>query len=370
MKTNYIKIIYRFISIHFLSAFSIVFTAISCIISLFSFLDRGRIYSKHEINVSGSIMMQLALQDILNAINLVLPLSILIASIITFHKLSKSSELIVIRSVGISIFKIIRPIIFICISIGILNMTILSPLSTMYGRYIDKLKYKEKITTNNPFSFTKNGLWIKERSKDKQSFINVEYIQKIDNELHGNNIIIFTSNLNNIFQKKIHAETGILKSNILILNNVKSINSRLQVNKAKIYEYSTNLTIDKIENASNLPTEFSFWQLPSFISFFEKAGFSVRKYKSYYYTLLFLPLSLIAMLFIGLIFSISTKRNQIYVIIRLFSGIITGFSVFFLDQVIHAFGVSGRFPILFSVISIPTIAILICINILLHLEEG
>ena len=82
------------------------------------------------------------------------------------------------------------------------------------------------------------------------------------------------------------------------LFNVKMIDPRLYVENFSQYSYPTSLTVDKIEENSSAPETFSFWELPSFISFFENAGFSARKHRAYFYTLLFMPLVLCAMLFI------------------------------------------------------------------------
>ena len=76
------------------------------------------------------------------------------------------------------------------------------------------------------------------------------------------------------------------------------------------------------------------------------------------------------MLLISSIFSISPKRNQSNLVLKLSGGVLAGFGIFFLDQVIHAMGASGKLPLLISSISIPFIAILFCITVLLYHEDG
>jgi lipopolysaccharide export system permease protein len=257
-----------------------------------------------------------------------------------------------------------------CIAIGLLNMAVLSPIGSALQKRISKLSYKYEISNSNPMLFSQNGLWLKEKSDLTQSFIYAEYIKKEGQELNAKNLTIFVTDLKNNFLKRIEARSAILKNHKLILNNVKMIDPQLVIDEFDIYDYPTLLTIDKIEENSSEPESFSFWELPGFIRFFEKSGFSARKHLSYFYTLLFLPLTLCAMLFISSIFSISPKRNQANLVFKLTGGILIGFGAFFMDQIVRAIGTSGRIPIFIANITIPVVTIMLCITILLYQEDG
>ncbi len=368
MSIKYNKIIYKFLSTHFLKIFGIVFFSISILIALFAIINKGSNFLNKGIPYT--VVLQFAIQDIFTAINLILPLSILISTIILFYKLSKTNELIILRSVGLSVWQFISPIIIICFFIGMINLIIFNPLNVIIKRHTTKVSYKYKITNINPLSFSQNGLWLKEKSEKTQAFINVEYLKKENSELFGKNILIFTTDLDNKFLKKIEAETGVLVNNILTLNNVRETDNKFKSISVPEYKYTTNLTIEKIENTSNTPDSFLFWDLPAFIDFFERAGFSAKKYISYLYILIFAPIIYISMVFVATLFSISNKRNQLYIIIKLFLGIVLGFILFFIEQVFIALGISGRIPVLLSIIGIPITSILFCINLLLHSEDG
>ena len=51
-------------------------------------------------------------------------------------------------------------------------------------------------------------------------------------------------------------------------------------------------------------------------------------------------------------------------------GIATGFIVYFMSQVIFAFGINGYIPSFFAAWTPALIAMLISVSILLHLEDG
>lgn len=370
MKIKKYNILYKFLAIHFLKSFSLVFFCIAGIIALFSIIDNTKSFANKAKDIPIGITIQYALLDISYTLTTVLPLSVLLAGILTFWKLSRTSELTVIRSIGISVWQFLAPVLAMCIAIGILNMTVLSPIGSALQKRISKLSYKYEISNSNPMLFSQNGLWLKEKSDLTQSFIYAEYIKKEGQELNAKNLTIFVTDLKNNFLKRIEARSAILKNHKLILNNVKMIDPQLVIDEFDIYDYPTLLTIDKIEENSSEPESFSFWELPGFIRFFEKSGFSARKHLSYFYTLLFLPLTLCAMLFISSIFSISPKRNQANLVFKLTGGILIGFGAFFMDQIVRAIGTSGRIPIFIANITIPVVTIMLCITILLYQEDG
>lgn len=370
MKIKKYNILYKFLAIHFLKSFGLVFCCISGIIGLFSIIENSQSFANKPQMIPFSITLQYAILDIFYTLNTVLPLSVLLSGILTFWKLSRTSELTVIRSIGISVWQFLTPILLVCISIGILNMSVLSPINSALQKRISRLSYKYEISHSNPMLFSQSGLWLKEKNDTSQSFIYSEYIKKEGEELHAKNIIIFITDLKNNFVKRIEAKSGILRNNKLILEKVKIIDPQLIIDEFEIYDYPTMLTTDKIEENSSEPESFSFWELPGFISFFEKSGFSARKHLSYFYTLLLLPFTLCTMLLISAIFSISPKRNQANLVFKLSGGILIGFGVFFIDQIVRAIGTSGRIPILLSNITIPMVTILLCITILLYQEDG
>lgn len=370
MKIKKYNILYRFLSLHFIKSFGLVFCCIAGIIALFSIIKSIKSFATKARDIPFSVTIQYALLDISYTLTTTLPLSVLLAGILTFWKLSRTSELTVIRSIGISVWQFLTPVLGVCIAIGFLNMSVLSPIGSALQKRISRLNYKYEISHSNPLLFSQNGLWLKEKSDLTQSFIYAEFIKKEQNVLNAKNLTIFVTDLKNNFLKRIEADSATLQNHRLILKNVKIIDPKLFIDEFDIYDYPTVLTVDKIEENSSDPESFSFWELPGFIRFFEKSGFSARKHLSYFYTLLFLPLTLCAMLLISAIFSISPKRNQANLVFKLTGGILIGFGAFFIDQVVRAIGTSGRIPIFISNITIPVVAILLCITILLYEEDG
>ena len=316
------------------------------------------------------LLIEFCLRDIFTFMHLLLPTSVLIATLITFNNLSKSHELVIIRSIGVSIWQMSRPILIILILLGCVNAGVLSPFHSKLRSDINKTSYEKKITSTNPFEFSQNSLWLKEKINDFNIFIKIGFVKKVNDELHGNKITLVKTDSNNNLVEKLEAKTGILKDKHFTLKSVKYLNKDLEQKSIETYEYETTFNTQKIETVAQSPFDISFWDLPKFIMFFNKTGFAVKNHLSYFYILLFLPLTLIYMFLIGLLFSISSKRGQFFTTLKLFAGFITGFTFLFLEQMIHAVGITGSLNLLISVIIVPVIVILFSINLLLYNEDG
>ena len=65
------------------------------------------------------IILELMLYASANWVPVALPLSILMASIMTFGSLGENNELIAMKSSGLSLFKIMKPLMFLVIFIAV-----------------------------------------------------------------------------------------------------------------------------------------------------------------------------------------------------------------------------------------------------------
>ncbi len=366
-KQNKKHILYKFIGLHFTKTLLAVAFVLFAITSILCVMKIGR---KIDEPVPTLLLIEFCLRDIFTFMHLLLPASVLIATLITFNNLSKSHELVIIRSIGISIWQMSRPIVIILFCLGIFNAMVLSPLHSKLRQDINKTSYEKKITATNPFEFSQNSLWLKEKINDENIFVKIGFVKKVNNELHGDKITLVKTDSNNNLIEKIEAETGILKDKHFTLQSITSLNKNLEKKSVDKYEYETTFNTEKIETVAQSPFDISFWNLPKFIIFFNNSGFAVKNHLSYFYILLFLPLTLTYMFFIGLLFSISSNRNQVFTTLKLFTGFLVGFSLLFFEQIIHTIGITGSLNLLISVIIVPIIAILFSVNMLLYNEDG
>lgn len=150
-----------------------------------------------------------------------IPISCLISSFLLLQKFSKTSELTALRASGLSLKKVIFPIVVFSLFISFINFFITSEL-TPYCRIHSKKIAHEEITLNPIMLLEKQELL-----KIKNSYID---LKTSDDKTSGKDLFFITTNkskgrLNLIFAKKISLEKDDLTGeNISIISYFESEN--------------------------------------------------------------------------------------------------------------------------------------------------
>ena len=363
------RIINMFLMGHFFRAFGLVLGAVAGIILVFTAISTGAASSKPDMPLSAVMLM--GMSEVFMALNVLLPMSVLLGGTIAFWRISRSSELTVIRSVGISVWGFIAPPIIACMLIGAVYITVLNPISAALYRRVQNIGQQYSLDTTAPMLFSQRGLWLKEQKREGvEGYLYAGTVRRDGDALLAQEITAFEVGENSRFLRRIEAASGKLSGESFELSDARIVNPDLSVEIVPSLSYPTQLSVDKIEENSSAPESFSFWRLPGFIEFFEDAGFSTRRHRAQFYSILFMPLLLTAMLFISAIAPISPKRSQANLFLKLSAGIGIGFVTFFMTQVVRAMGASGRIPVILAASSIPIVALLISATVLLALEDG
>ncbi len=135
------------------------------------------------------------------------------------------------------------------------------------------------------------------------------------------------------------------------------------------FRMPTQLTLDQIQDSFSAPATFSFWQLPGFISVLEKAGFSALKHRLHFHSLMAMPLLLGGMLLLAAVFALRPpRRGRTGIMIVI--GLVAGFMLYFMTNIIYALGAAGDLPIVLAAWAPSLIVVMTAGAVLLHLEDG
>lgn len=356
---KFFDIISRYITKQLLSNFLMVFFAILGIILLFDSIEALRRVSGRE-DVNLLFTAQYAITRIAKTVEIVIPFVVMVAAMITFWKLSKNNEFVVIRTAGVSIFGFLRPLIIATFALGLLNITILNPISSKMFEWHQILSYRLSSHNPNAVLFSSKGLWIRE-ALDNEHILLIQaktVRQEKDNLLWMRDISITEINSASQITESFEAYFATLKGNVFHMKDVKKMSDGKPVENMTDYTYETNIDAQRIKENFIEPDAISFWQLPDTIAFYESAGFSARLHWMRYLSLLLSPFLLIGMLLMAAVFMLQNTLRSSAVMWRVVISIATGFSIYFLSQVIYAFGVNGYIPVWLAV-SVPTIIILL-----------
>ncbi len=298
----------------------------------------------------------------------IFPFIILFGSLTTFYNMAKGSELIIFRSSGISVWKILTPPILVVSIIGLFLIFALQPFIAFASSKFKELEARSIRGQVSLITLSENGLWLKEENLENDTYYIIHSLGMDKRRGDIENVIFFNYQENGNLLRRIDADNAQLSRGQWILSNAW-IKETAETVYYENYKINTNLTIDQIQENFSPPETISFWALPNFITIAEEAGFASQRHKTRFFNLIIFPFFLIAMVLAAAPFSINyirTSRTNVLI----FGGIITGLAVYTLSSVSLAFGSSGVINPLLSAIITPIIAITGSVTVLLYTEES
>ena len=122
----------------------------------------------------------------------------------------------------------------------------------------------------------------------------------------------------------------------MVINNSENINKNLNEFKV-LTNLKSRFIAQKIINNFEDTKLFSIFDLPKLIGDLEQSGFSSRKFRVYYYSLLNKPSIFVATVLIATFFGINNVRNK-NAILYIIAGITFGLVLYIGLSIINAFG--------------------------------
>jgi len=358
-----------YIARQFAAAFATVLLVIMGVIMLFDVIELIR-RGAGRVELDIWVLLGMALLKLPQMIHTVLPFAVMIGAMVAFWRLTRTHELVVARSAGISVWQFLTPVLATVAVLGVLEVTAFNPLAAvMYARY-EKLQDEVLLGKSSALDVSEVGLWLREGDEREQKVVHAEDVHQEGLTLNLRGVHIFLYDGPDHFARRVYARSGRLVDGALELSDVW----HMEGGRASVHQDSlrlpTELTLDRVHDNFASPETMSFWQLPAFIGFFEKAGFAATKHRMYLQSLLASPLLYCAMVLIAAIFSLKPNMRSGGLLVRVGGGVAAGFTVYFFSKIIYAFGLSATLPQSLAAWSPALVASLMGLSGLLHLEDG
>lgn len=350
-------------------SFLSVLMVICAIIMMFDMIEILR-KTSGRYDVSVWFLIQYVIAKLPETVDKIIPFVVMVSTMITFWRLSKMNEFVIIRAAGVSIWGVLTPVLLAVFFIGMFWIMVINPFSSRMYELRETMSYRLK--TNNPdaFLFSNKGLWIRESLKpDVVSVINTGAINLKEDVLWLHDVSIIEIDEKMQVKRRIEAFVANLKGEELDLRDVRIYKSGQKAEIINNMKYPTKMSLQRIKDNFVDPEAISFWNLPDTIDFYQASGFSVQRYLMRYISLIALPFMLMAMVLVAGIFSLKPNQRQGGVLMMIVFGIATGFSVYFISQVISAFGINAYIPIWFAVWAPAIVVTSISVSYYLHKEE-
>ena len=302
----------------------------------------------------------------------ILPLIVMLSAVALFLGLSRSCELVVVRTAGRSGLSFLLAPVVTALAIGAFAVGVLNPLVAATSHRYDLLS-EGHARGGSILSISEAGLWLRQGDQAGQTVIEAKRANLDGTALYEVSFLTFGPDGTPI--ERIEAAEATLIPGFWALKNARlwTLSDANPQRGVQILgqgaTLATELTRDQIHDSFGMPSAISFWNLPAYVAGLERAGFSARNYFVWYQVELAHPLLLAAMVLIAAGFTMRHARvAQTGTLVLL--ALLAGFGVFFLRNFGQVLGENGQIPALLAAWSPPVAALLMALGFLLHLEDG
>lgn len=359
------KTLGRYFAIRLLAMVTMVYAVCVMLVFFIDFVEMMREGSK--VDVSPVHVLMLTLLRLPLFAEMILPFAVLIGGMGTFLMLSRSSELVIVRAAGVSVWQFLRPTLFMAMAIGVFATTVYNPLATQAKAAADRLFADTFAAKRGGQDKTSNAKWIPQNGPDGPSIIYARASADGGETLGGLSVLQFDANKK--FIERIEADKAVLRQGYWELDNAHISSYGVAPQVYKKYLISTFLDSKEIKKRVDTVESISFWDLPDFIGFAEKIGISSTAYKLQFQQLLARPFLMVVMVLLAATSALKPFRfGKIQTMVV--AGLSAGFTFFILVELSRKLGISGYISAGIAAWAPIAIVSLLALTILLHQEDG
>ncbi|MDX2102721.1 MAG: LPS export ABC transporter permease LptG [Alphaproteobacteria bacterium] len=315
-----------------------------------------------------ALVLTMALMKMPRLLQDLMPFAVLFAGIMAFWRLTRSSELVVARAVGVSVWQFLTPAIVVAVAAGAVKIAMLSPLSAVLTQRFEVLEARVVRGQAPQTAIAGSGLWLRQARDDGgEVMIHAERGAPLLDRFERVTVLLLDAA--GRFEVRVDAPSAQLRDGSWILSDARLARSGQPAQPVGEWRIASDFTAERIQDSFAPPETMSFWALPGFIQLLEQAGFAATRHKLHYQALLASPLLLAAMVLIAATFSLRISRRG-GVGMRIAAGVLVGFLLYFLSDLVFALGLSRRIPVELAAWAPAVVSTLLGVATLLHQEDG
>jgi len=267
--------------------------------------------------------------------------SILMTTLLTLGLLSRNSEVIAMRSCGVSLLRISFPMLLLGLAASALlmfNAELIVPKSYERMDYIERVSIKKQNV--NAF-FKRNNIWF----RSDTMILQAQLFEPQAKVLKG--VIIWTLDTAMNPLNRIDAVTAEFHDNHWTLKKAVLKDFRqghaFAERTVAIMDLSLNLKIDDLRVLDNNADNLSFKKLREYADSLQNGGYHAYRYLTMMHTKLAYPFAALVMVILGVPFALRNSRSG-GIALGIGASIGIGFAYFVVNAVLLSYGRSGVLP--------------------------
>jgi len=333
-----VKVLHRYLIREMVLYFTVVLVLV---LTLFVAIDYlGRMDNFIESGISMFRALEFVLLKTPFMVVMFIPVGVLLAALVVFGIMARRNELVALRSGGVSIYQLFRPVLFFSAAAAVAMFFISETVSPIAMARANQIK-KMEISKNAVLSSTEKNIWI----KSEDTILYIRYYEPSQSAIYGVALNEFDDDFRLL--RRIDAEKGVYRQGGWTLSGV--LEQRLDPESGKysvqnLPEQAVAMDIvpEDLRRVVKKSEEMSYRELSEHIRKVESEGYDASAYRVDLHAKIAFPFVCLIMGAVGLGIAAGRWTGR-----SLPGAITTGIGAAFVYWILHSFCISlGRGEIL------------------------
>ena len=319
------SIIYNYLNREIFKNFGIIVVVVVGIYVAVDFFEKIDDFMEAELPFSRAVSF--FIYNIPFVVAQILPVGLFLSILIVFCIMSKSNEIIALRSSGISIYYLLWPL----LSVGFLFTILLFFLSEVIVPYTTSKAnriWRSEVRKERLVTTREKNVWI----KGNRTITHIKYYDAASRSLHGISINYFDQDFH--LTRRIDAKTAVFEDGKWVMTDcmVQTLNPETRSYKTTFRDKSVELldfSPEDMKRVMKKSVEMSFKELLGYIRKVEREGYDATVYRVDLQAKIAFPFVCVVLCLLGISISVRGKLNQgIPIIVAYGLGIVFFFWIF------------------------------------------
>ncbi len=359
----------KYLARQYLVSFMIVISVLLTVIYLIDTLELIRRAASHP-EVTFAQIAKMSFFQLPGVGQQLFQFAVLFGALFTFWRLTRTSELVVLRAVGVSAWEFLAPAILVAVAIGVAKVTIINPIGSTFSAKFEQMDNTLLRGKTSTIDVSAGGLWLRENGNNAYTIIHASNVDSSTWRLKDVSIYFLTDS--DQLTGRLDASDASLVGKTWVVDDGKLNYPNHPDEPPTLVPHTTiptDMTPGRIGEIFESPKSHSFWTIQHYIHSMEATGISAVRLRLQYLELLADPFLFSGLILIAAAAALRQTRRggTLYVIA---TGIIAAFALFFLGNVVRALGESETIPLALAAWTPAGLSLLGGAGALLYLEDG
>ena len=351
----------RYVAKRFAVGITVVVLSVITLVFIIECIENLRRASNHDRGID--VVLMLSALRLPWLIEQVLPFAVLIGGIVAFVSLSRSHELTVARSIGMSVWQFVGMVAAMAALIGLLTSTVFNPFAAGL-LHVHSERFEQAFGGNAGRLANK---WLRQTAENGSSVMRAGSVLDSGRDLRT--VTVFVFDTQDRFVERLEADRANLRDRAWLLQDVWVVRPGEDPAFEPQRSLPTALDAEQITESFTDHDFVSFWDLPQQIEIARQSQLNAARYQLQYQALLARPVFFVAMVMIAAVVSLRVFRfgNISWMIL---SGIAGGFLLYVVMQIVGDLGATGFVHPVAAAWVPPLVTLALATALLLTTEDG